>query len=151
MKRTIGRRFFGAALGGCLALLFAAAAGNPAQANKCNYGTNANPNNGPCVNVKNELEYDAAKPWASREMNLWCLEGPTSSDRKIILQPGNNFTCKGHRVKIQRAQAGCNPPCEFTSACNGKSVRTLNPDPDWEDNAWNKANKVTEFFDVSCR
>ena len=93
----------------------------PAAAGVCTYqdGHTAS-NDGPCVRVENGHPSGPG----SREMNLWCLHGPTSTTHKIVLQPGNYFTCKGKIVQLQRMQAECNK-CTMTSACSESPKRTV--------------------------
>ena len=137
MKRTSWPTIRTAALGvgGAAALFFAVAAAllfpASASANQCQYSDGTS-NNGPCVEVRNELGPARGIEWGTREMNLWCQQGPTPSNHKIILRnwySPDSFTCRGvagqrtHLV-VQRAQARCNK-CDERITCEGKVVLTL--------------------------
>lgn len=112
-------RFSGPGAFGFLALLFALVAADPALAGKCVYSDGTS-NDGPCMEVRNTLD------WAvGRELNLWCLFGPTAESHKIVLGPGDSFTCKGKRVKIYRDPCD---PClvrSLQSCGDGKTILKL--------------------------
>lgn len=112
-------RFSGPGAFGVLALLFALGAADPALAGRCVYSDGTS-NDGPCMEVRNTLEWAAG-----RGLDLWCLFGPTAESHKIVLEPGDSFTCKGKRVKIHRAPC---TPCKVRSlaSCgNGKTILKL--------------------------
>jgi len=123
MKRIFRtmRRVSGAGAFGFLALLFALGAADPALADKCVYSDGTS-NDGPCMEVRNALDSEGG-----RGMDLWCLHGPTPESQKIVLQPGDSFTCKEKRVKVNRKPEGCHP-CEveaLDSCGEGKTILKL--------------------------
>ena len=119
MRKTLSISSLPRAAAGVLALLLLPA---PALANQCVYSDGKN-DNGPCVEVRNELSW-------FHTMNLWCHNGPTTRNHKIILR-GNpdSFTCRGvsgrgTKITIQRVQIGCDT-CDLTYSCEGKLVVAL--------------------------
>ena len=131
------RTFAAAAM--AFACLLAAAAPDPAFANKCTY-PNLPHDDGPCVEVKNSLTWSG---FGSKEMNLWCVNGP--KEDKIVLNPTNSFTCPSdgsgnhHDVQIQRTQAGCNSCWKDYNCTTGKMKLTL------------KLGSNGEFLERLCR
>ena len=73
---------------GVLALPFAAAAPGPALADECVYD-NGTSDHGPCVQFENRLSQDTRK-----NFDLYCQQGPTPPSQKIIMRPGDSFTCQ---------------------------------------------------------
>ena len=109
---------------GAVAALLLLSASGTALAWRCWY-SGGGWDQGPCVTVVNGNFRDDI---GSREMNLWCHNGPTSRSTKIILQPFDYFVCRGSgdstNVTVQRTQAGCNY-CDFTLNCAGHEYLIL--------------------------
>ena len=115
-------------LSGCAAAVVLTALLLPGSglANQCVY-SDGNNDNGPCVEVRNELG-----GLGFQSMNLWCHNGPTPRSQKIVLRDWptpDSFTCKGvagagTTVTIQRTKIGCDS-CDLTYSCEGKIVLKL--------------------------
>ena len=123
MRKTAYRAMTGMAAAAAFFLALSVQPG-PALANQCQYSDNDN-DNGPCVVVENNL----TTTWfGNKEMHLWCYNGPPAEDHRIVLNPGDSYTCRGDsdhaisprtKIKIKRHQVNCSD-CITTYTCSGR-------------------------------
>ncbi|MDE0004209.1 MAG: hypothetical protein OXQ29_16085 [Rhodospirillaceae bacterium] len=76
---------------------------------------------GPCIVAKNSLAVRYRDP----EMNVWCVNGPTTSSHKIVLEAGDSFTCKTRSIDIQNSQSGYPHRTRFNVPCNNHRHRSF--------------------------
>ena len=88
MRRTFCTLFRTAAAGVLALLLAAAAVPDPALADECVYNDGSS-DLGPCMQFENGMPLST-----DRNLDLYCQQGPTPSSQKIVMRPGDDFTCK---------------------------------------------------------
>lgn len=106
MTRSVWRAVT-CALSGCVAAVVLAALPVPqsALAAQCQYGGGGASDSGPCMQFVNATSGDGRLGF-----DLWCQQGYTSTTHKIIMRPGDSFTCKVTDIDsaVARARLGKN-------------------------------------------